>query len=56
MIVIWPLPVVFSGCVNYFKGYWLVKLLVQSLCVCVCGCVCVCVFMCIFHEMTEMYG
>ena len=29
--VIWPLPVVFSSCVHYFKGYWLVNFLALSL-------------------------
>ena len=30
-IITLPLPVVFSGCVNYFKGYWLEKILPLSL-------------------------
>ena len=31
LIVIWLLPALFSGCVNYFKGYQLIKFLVLSL-------------------------
>ena len=30
LITIWPLPVVFWGCVYYFKGYWLLKFLALS--------------------------